>query len=110
MKGAKLDIVFPKEVYDFLKQFSLKMQTTPAPHPQTGQEFTDPATGKTICMSKTGTVAELIHVAIFSAVFPMIMQNPQFMAEQVKMPKIIKIYQDYLESFGSDKITPQKKG
>ena len=76
------------------------MQVTPAVHPQTGQQITDPKTGKIVGMSKTGTVEELVHVAIFSSVFPMIAQNPVFMAEQMKLNKIVKVYGEYLEKLG----------
>lgn len=109
MKGAKLDIVFPKEVYDYLKAFCLKMQSIPAIHPQTGQQITNPKTGKIIGMSKTGTVEELVHVAILSSVFPMIAQNPEFLSEQMQLQKIAKVYSEYLETLG-DKNTTQKKG
>jgi hypothetical protein len=108
MKGVKLSIVFPQEVYDFLKEVCTKMTTIPALNPMTGQKLVDPATGQTVGMSHTGKVEELVHVALISSLVPLIQQNPAFLAETMKLPKFMESYGKYIQTLGDSNPTPKK--
>ena len=109
MKGTKIHIVFPEEVYTFLNTIAKKMQTLPAVNPATNQPLKHPVTGELVHMSQTGKVEELLHVAIHSSIFGLIAQHPSFTTEAMQLPRIIQVYGKYLEKMNGN-ATTQTKG
>ena len=69
LKGMRIDVVFPREVYEFLERLCQKMQTVPTTHPTTNVPIPDPTTGQPVPMSRTGKVNEFMHAAIMQRIF-----------------------------------------
>lgn len=112
MQGIKKEIVFPKQVYDFLKDLCKKMAVTPLINPMTGQYAEDPQTKKQLTMSKTGTFEEFVHVSILQGFIPLISNNPAFAAEQLKMQEILQVYGEFIQKTlgpGPNQNATQKK-
>lgn len=99
MKGTKIAIVFPEEVYNYLDKISKKMATVQAINPATGQPLVNPVNNAPVFMLQTGKVEEFIHIAIHSTIFPLVMQNPNFMTEAGQIKRIAEVYSQYMEKF-----------
>jgi hypothetical protein len=107
LKGTKISVVFPTDVYKFLQDICKKMTTIPATNPMTNAPMLDPKTGKNVGMSHTGEVDELIHVSIISSLIPLIQQHPAFLEETTKLTKFMESYGTYMKTLG-DRNTSQK--
>ena len=75
------------------------MTTVQAINPATGQPLINPANNQPVFMLQSGKVEEFIHIAIHSTIFPLVMQNPNFMVEAGQIKKIAEIYSQYMEKF-----------
>lgn len=114
MQGIKKDIVFPKEVYDYIKALCAKMATTPLmiPNPTTGQpqQAINPETKKPLNISTSGTVDEFFHVAVMQSLVGLVSSNPAFMTEMGKLQKIMEVYGEFIQkTLGNNKDAPTKK-
>ena len=114
MQGIKKDIVFPKQVYEFIKDLCQKMAVTPLmiPNPTTGQpqQAINPETKKPLNISTSGTVDEFLHVAVMQSIVGLVSQNPNFMQEMAKVQKIMEIYGEFMQkTLGNGNNAPQKK-
>lgn len=85
------------------------MTTVQAINPATGQPLVNPVNNLPVFMLQTGKVEEFIHIAIHSTLFPLIMQNPNFIAEAGQIKRIAEIYSQYMEKFIGSEANSAKK-
>lgn len=94
-------MIFPNDVYNFLKSITTKMSQLPMRHPLNPQMFVSDESGNVVYMSRTGKVEEFIHTAIIQTIPQLIMSNPSLLPQDVnQVPPQVQLLQ-FMEMYGN---------
>lgn len=94
-------MIFPDDVYTYLKVLVTKMAKTPMRHPMNPTMFVTDEDQNIVYTNRTGKIEELIHTALLQSVSQLIMADPSFLPEDPnKVPPQIQILQ-WMEMYGN---------
>lgn len=97
-QGKKINIVFPIELYDFIRGITEKLKVTPMRDPKNPQNSLLDEKGNIVYMSKSGKVEEFIHASIIQAVISLAMSNPSFLPNPATPPQVQIV--GFLDQYG----------
>ena len=94
-------MIFPDDVYNYLKTLVTKMSQTPMRHPMNQTMFVTDESGNVVYMNRTGKIEELIHTALLQSVSQLIMADPSFLPKDPNVvPPQMQILQ-WMEMYGN---------
>lgn len=104
-------MIFPLDVYNWLKQLTDKMAQTPMRHPMNPSMFVQDESGQVVTMSRSGKVEELIHSAIIQTIPQIIRINPNFLPQdvnqvnpQIQLLQFMEMYGNFVSKFFAPKV------
>lgn len=104
-------MIFPSDVYNWLKQLTLKMSKTPMRHPMNPSMYVQDEKGNIVTMSRSGTIEEFIHGAIIQSVPQIVSVDPNFLPQdinqvnpQIQLIQFMEMYGNFVSKFFAPKI------